>query len=175
MIYFSSSSKSLGLTIGIILMLIGVVFLLAPDRVAEFIALFVGALIGVIGLVRIITVATRWQFTINRGLLLVIGVLLLGIGLYMLFNPDTTIAFVGLIISIFAILMALDRFVTANRLKREINVMPTVISGLIHLAFGAGMIYSAILVFSLIIIVAGIYLIIAGLMIVLSAVHFRDY
>lgn len=156
-------------------MLIGVIFLVAPDRVAEFIALFIGALIGIIGLLRIITTATRWKYAMNRGLLLVIGFILLGIGLYMLLNPDTTIAFVGLIIGIFAILMALDRFVTANRLKGETNVMPTVISGLIHFAFGAGMFYSAILVFSLVIIVAGIYLIIAGLMIVLSAVHFRDY
>jgi len=93
----------------------------------------------------------------------------------MLFNPDVTIVFVGFIIGFFAILMAFDRFVTANRLKKEMNVLPTVISGLIHLLFGLGMIYSSILVFSIIIVIAGIYLLIAGIMFTLSTFYFRDY
>ncbi len=173
--YISDSLKPFGIIIGVTLMILGVVFLAAPDRVAEFIAIFIGALISVIGLFRIITVLAGWRYLLNRVLILIFAILLLAAGLFMLFNPNVTIVFVGVIIGIFAILMAFDRFVTANRLKKEMNVLPTVISGLIHLLFGLAMIYSSILVFSIIIIIAGIYLLIAGIMFTLSTFYFRDY
>lgn len=173
--YISDSLKPFGIIIGISLMILGVVFLAAPDRVAEFIAIFIGALISVIGLFRIITVLAGWRYLLNRVLILIFAILLLAAGLFMLFNPNVTIVFVGFIIGFFAILMAFDRFVTANRLKKEMNVLPTVISGLIHLLFGLGMIYSSILVFSIIIVIAGIYLLIAGIMFTLSTFYFRDY
>ncbi|MBW6464424.1 MAG: DUF308 domain-containing protein [Firmicutes bacterium] len=169
------SLKPFGLLLGITLMIIGVVFLAVPERVAEFIAIFIGAIISVIGLFRIVTVFAGRRYMFNRVLMLIFGALILAAGIYILFNPNITIVFVGFIIGIFAILMALDRFVTANRLRNEINVIPTVISGLIHLAFGIGMIYSSILIFSIIIVIAGIYLFVAGIMFTLSTFYFRDY
>lgn len=167
--------KPVSLLVGIFLMIIGVIFLAAPDRVAEFLAVFVGAIITVIGIFRIITVAASWNVVINRGILLAFGIVLTVVGIFMLFNPDVTITLVGAIIGIFAIMLAVDRFVTANRLKSRANVTPTIISGLIHLVFGIGMIYSAIVVFSIIIVLAGIYLLIAGVMFALSSLFFRDF
>ena len=167
--------KPMGLLVGILLIIFGVIFLAAPDRVAEFLAVFVGAVITAFGLFRIIVVITRWNLLINRVLMLTLGIIIFAIGLFMLFNPEITITVIGAIIGVFAILMAVDRFITANRLKSEMNILPTIISGLIHLAFGVGMIYSAIITFSIIIIIAGIYLLIAGIMIVLSTLLFRDF
>ncbi len=167
--------KPFSLLLGILLMVIGIVFLAAPDRVAEFLAVFVGAVITVIGIFRIIMVLARWNVIINRAILLALGIILTVLGTFMLFNPDITITLVGAIIGIIAIMLAVDRFVTANRLKNTINVTPTIISGLIHLAFGIGMIYSAIVVFSIIIVLAGIYLLISGVMFALSSLFFRDF
>jgi len=167
--------KPMGLLVGILLIIFGVIFLAAPDRVAEFLAVFVGAVITAFGLFRIIVVITRWNLLINRVLMLTLGIIIFAIGLFMLFNPEITITVIGAIIGVFAILMAVDRFITANRIKGEMNILPTIISGLIHLAFGVGMIYSAIITFSIIIIIAGIYLLIAGIMIVLSTLLFRDF
>ncbi len=167
--------KPFSLLLGIALMVIGIIFLVAPDRVAEFLAIFVGAVITVIGVFRIITVALGWKTILNRGLLLAFGIIMTGIGVFMLFNPEATITMVGAIIGILAIMLAIDRFITANRLKIVTNVTPTVISGLIHLAFGIGMIYSALVVFSIIIVLTGIYLLISGVMFALSALFFQDF
>ncbi len=173
--YIYSRMKPMALILGILLMVVGIIFLTVPDRVTEFMAIFVGAVITVFGLLRIATVAARWKVMLNRGVLLTFGIILSGLGIFMLFNPTVTITLVGTIIGVFAIIMAFDRFVTANRLKGQINVVPTIISGLIHLAFGVGMIYSAIVVFSVIIILIGIYLLISGIMILLSSFLFQDF
>ena len=173
--YIYSRMKPMALILGILLMVIGIIFLTVPDRVTEFLAIFVGAVITVFGLLRVATVAARWKVMINRGVLLTFGIILSGLGIFMLFNPNVTITLVGAIIGIFAIIMAFDRFVTANRLKGQINVVPTIISGLIHLTFGVGMIYSAIVVFSIIIILIGIYLLVSGVMILLSSFLFQDF
>ena len=167
--------KPFSLLLGITLMVIGIIFLAAPDRVAEFLAIFVGAVITVIGVFRIITVALSWKAILNRGLLLAFGIIMTVIGVFMLFNPEITISMVGAVIGILAIFLALDRFTAANRLKKITNVTPTFISGLIHLAFGIGVIYSAIVVFSIIIVLTGIYLLISGVMFALSALFFRDF
>ncbi len=173
--YVYSRMKPMGLILGILLMVVGIIFLAVPDRVTEFLAIFVGAVITVFGLLRIVTVAARWKVMFNRGVLLTFGIFLSALGIFMLFNPTVTITLVGTIIGVFAIILAFDRFVTAKRLKGQINVVPTIISGLIHLAFGVGMIYSAIVVFSIIIILIGIYLLISGVMILLSSFLFQDF
>lgn len=170
-----SRMQPMSIMLGVLLMVVGIIFLTVPDRVTEFLAVFVGAVITVFGLLRIATVAARWKVMLNRGVLLTFGIILSGLGIFMLFNPTVTITLVGAIIGVFAMIMAFDRFFTANRLKGQINVVPTIISGLIHLAFGVGMIYSAIVVFSIIIILIGIYLLISGVMILLSSFLFQDF
>ncbi len=167
--------KPMSMLLGIVLLVVGVVFLAAPDRVTEFLAILVGASITVFGIFRVMTVVAMWKTIVNRNLLLTFGIVTMAIGFFLLFNPEVTIAITGAILGVFAILLAVDRFVTANRLKREINVLPTVVSGLIHLAFGIGMIYSAIIVFAIIIVLIGIYLLIAGVMFILSALFFHDF
>lgn len=167
--------KPIGLMLGILLMAFGVIFLAAPERVAEFLAIFIGAIVTVFGGFRVASIVIYWQAMANRILLLAIGIIILLIGIFMLFNPEVTIAIAGAIIGVIAVLMAFDRFITANKLKNEINVVPTIISGVIHLGFGIGMIYSAVAVFSIIIVLIGIYMLIAGIMSSLSVIFFRDF
>ena len=173
--YIAGSNKSFGLVLGIILIAFGIIFLVAPDRVAEIIAILVGGLITAVGFFRLATLISRWHYISDRVYILIVSLLIFGAGLYILFNPNRAIALIGIVIGFFAIFMAIDRFITANRLKREINVLPTIITGLIHLAFGIGMIYSAVVVFSIIIVIIGIYLLLAGVMVTLSTFYFRDY
>ncbi len=173
--YFYERIKPVGLFAGILLMVFGIIFLTAPGRVTEFLAIFVGAVITVFGIFRIITVAMRWQAFVNRVPMFIFGLVVSIIGIFMLFNPNVTLGFVGTIIGIIAIMLAVDRFVTANRLKKTANPLPTIISGLIHLIFGIGMIYSAMIIFSVIIVLIGIYLLVSGVMFTLSALFFQDY
>lgn len=167
--------KPAGLLLGVILMIAGVIFLVVPDRVTEFLAIFTGALIAVFGLFRVILAIVQWNSTVNRVVILAVGILFSLIGIFMLVNPKITIAILGAIIGLFAIIIAFERFIKAYRIKEAVNTLPTVISGLIHLAFGIGMIYSAIAVFSIIIVLIGIYLMIAGIMISLSTLFFQDF
>ncbi|MFO7952280.1 MAG: DUF308 domain-containing protein [Bacillota bacterium] len=164
-----------GLLVGIMLMVVGLVFLFVPDRIAEFLAIFVGAIISVFGIFRIIAVAAKWHTIAQRSIGLAVGVIILLIGLFMLFNPDVTITLTGAIIGLIAIMLGIDRLIIAYKLKQTTNITPTVISGLIHLAFGVGMLYSAIAVFAVIIVLIGIYLLVSGVMFTLSALFFRDF
>jgi len=165
--------KPTGLLMGIVLMVVGIIFLVVPDRVAEFLAIFIGAIIAVFGLFRIIFIAFNWNAAVNRAVILTVGILLSVTGIFMLTNPKFTISVIGTIIGIFAVLMAFERFTTAWRVHEEINALPIILSGLIHLAFGIGMIYAAVVVFSIIIVLIGIYLLIAGIMIALSTIFFQ--
>jgi len=167
--------KAVGIFLGILIMVIGTVFLVIPDKIAEFLAVFVGALITVVGILRIITVIGWWDVIINRAVRMAFGIFMLIAGIFMLFNPDVTITIVGAVIGVVAIILAADRFITANKQKNSTNITPTIISGLIHLTFGVGMIYSALVMFAIIIVLIGIYLVIAGVMFTLSALFFHDF
>ncbi len=167
--YIDERIRSVGLIIGILLMVIGIIFLVIPDRIAEFLAVFIGAIITVLGAFGLIMVVSNWRLLLNRALPLIIAIVMLVAGILMLSNPDITITIVGAIIGVFAILLAVERFTTAGRLRGRANITYLVVSGLIHLVFGVGMIYSAVIVFSIIIILMGIYLLIVGIMFAASA------
>ncbi|MDY6827255.1 MAG: DUF308 domain-containing protein [Bacillota bacterium] len=164
-----------GTFFGLAMIIMGIIFIAFPGLIAQFLAAIVGAIIVLYGLFRTITVVNGWPYLPNRFPLLIVGILLFIAGIMLLFNPNLTISIAGTIIGIFAVLTATDRFITANRLKGQINVWPTVISGIIHLVFGLVMIYSAVFVFSVIIVVIGIYLLVAGIMFFLSATYFHDF
>jgi hypothetical protein len=168
-------SRAFSLLTGSILIVLGIVFLSAPGRVAEFMAILAGAAIAAIGMLRVIIVAANWNLLIKPGMSLITGLLFFTTGILMLFKPEASIPITGAVIGIFAVLMALDRFITAYRIKHRINILPTVISGLIHLAFGITMIYYALIAVAVIIILAGIYLAIVGIMILLSSRVINDF
>jgi uncharacterized membrane protein HdeD (DUF308 family) len=167
--------RPFSLLTGAILIVLGIVFLSAPGRVAEFMAILAGAAIAAVGLLRLIVVTASWSLLVKPVMSLITGLIFLTTGILMLLNPEVTITITGAVIGIFAVLMALDRFTTAYRIKHRINILPTVISGLIHLAFGIAMIYYAFIALAAIIVLAGLYLTVAGIMSILSARVFNDF
>ena len=66
--------KPLGLLLGVILMIAGVIFLVVPDRVTESLAIFTGALIAGFGLFRVILATVQWNSTVNRVVILAMGI-----------------------------------------------------------------------------------------------------
>lgn len=109
--------KPLGLLLGLILMIIGILFIVIPTQIVSFMATLVGAVLLVTGLVRVIAVFINWKELKNWLLLLILGLAILGVGVYMIVNTQVTVTLIGIVLGIFAILMALDRFFTAFSVK----------------------------------------------------------
>lgn len=168
--------KSLGLFFGILLIIIGVVFLVFPENVISFLAFIVSALIIGFGLFRLIVVFLQWKDLYRREIKLVLSLLMIAAGIFIVFNTHITVTALGVVIGIFAILLAFDRFNVASlRKKAGMNYSSSMAFGFIHLAFGIGMFYSAFTVISIIISIIGVYLLIAGIMVILSTSFFFDF
>lgn len=168
--------KSLGILFGIIMVVLGAVLLLFADKVVEAVAMIVAIALLIFGAFKCITVLTKWK-NIDYGVLKMIpGLLLLVIGIYVLINTKVTITVVGVIIGVFAILSAVDRFSTAwERKKSGMKNGSAILFGFIHLLFGVGMIYASFALFSLIVTLAGVYLLMSGIMVLLSTCYFLDF
>ncbi len=167
--------KPFGLFLGFILMILGIVFLVIPTQVVSFMATLTGAALIVTGLIRVLTVSINWKNLNNQLLLLLLGLAILGIGIYVILNTQATVTLIGIILGVFAILMALDRFLTAFKDKENRSRVPPVLFGLIHLAFGVGLIYASMAMFSLVVVLYGLYFFLVGLLVVLSLLLFKDF
>jgi len=168
--------KSLGVFGGIILILVGVVFLVFPQEVVEILALVVGVGILIYGAFSAIVTAIKWNNTRNRVLRIILAIFFIILGVYLLINSDVTISAVGVVIGLLAVFSAFDRFLMANERRKEgLKFGPTCIFGLIHILFGVGMIYSSLVMISFIVMLAGIYVLIAGIMVILSTCYFFDF
>ncbi len=168
--------KSLGLFFGLILIIIGVIFLVFPENVISFLAFIVSAIIIGFGLFRLIIVFIQWKDLYRREIKLVLSLLMIAIGIFIISNTQITVTALGIVIGIFAILLAFDRFNVANlRRKAGLNHTSSLVFGFIHLAFGIGMFYSAFSVISIIISIIGVYLLMAGIMVILSTSFFFDF
>jgi hypothetical protein len=60
-------------------------------------------------------------------------------------------------------------------MRGRANITPAILFGVIHLAFGIGLIYASLQMFSVIVILYGVYLFAAGLMAILSLRLFNDF
>jgi uncharacterized membrane protein HdeD (DUF308 family) len=167
--------KNLGYFLGIALMIFGAAFIVMPERIVGLITILVGAILLLYGFFRTLAVIFKWNTVKNRILLLVLSLALMGTGLYILLNTSATIHITGAVLGLFAILLAVDRFVSAHKMRGQVNIMPAVLFGIIHLVFGAGLIYASLQMFSFIVILYGVYLFVAGLMVVLSLRLFNDF
>jgi uncharacterized membrane protein HdeD (DUF308 family) len=167
--------KPLGMFLGVMMIIIGVIFIAIPGQIINFLATLIGAILLVVGLVRVIAVSVNWKDYQNQVLLLLFGLALVAVGIYMIVNTQVTVTLVGIILGIFAILMAFDRFLSVTRRKEGASIIPAIIFGLIHLAFGVGLIYASMTMLSIVVIVYGLYFLIAGLMVVLSLLLYKDF
>ena len=168
--------KSLGIFLGIGLILAGVVFLVYPEGVIGLLTFLVGLLLLLLGAFRGMIVVLQWQDILNRVPKLLISIILVSMGIFVLSNSRVTVTLLGVAIGIAGILLAFDRFsVAMARKERGLPYSSALLFGTIHLAFGIGMFYSAFTLISVIISIIGAYLILAGIMVILSASYFFDF
>lgn len=167
--------KPLGLFLGLILIIIGIVFIVIPDQIVSFMAVLIGAVLLATGVVRTLVVVVNWKELKNQILLLILALAIIAAGVYMIVNTQVTVTLIGLVLGIFAILMALDRFFTAFKREEGTRLVPSILFGLIHLGFGVGLIYTSMTMFSIVVVLYGIYFLVAGLMVVLSMLLYKDF
>jgi uncharacterized membrane protein HdeD (DUF308 family) len=167
--------KPLGIFLGVMMIIIGVIFIAIPSQIVSFLATLIGALLLVTGLVRVIAVSVNWKDYKNQVLMLLFGLALIAVGIYMIVNTQVTVTLIGIILGIFAILMAFDRFLAVTRRKEGASIIPAIIFGFIHLAFGVGLIYTSMAMFSVVVVIYGLYFLLAGLMVVLSLLLYKDF
>ena len=53
--------KPLGMFLGVMMIIIGVIFIAIPSQIVNFLATLIGALLLVTGLVRVIAVSVNWK------------------------------------------------------------------------------------------------------------------
>jgi uncharacterized membrane protein HdeD (DUF308 family) len=168
--------KSFGIFFGISLIIAGVVFLLFPGSVINFLAILTGLLLAAFGLYKSVNALLKWNELSYKILHMAVGILLVASGVFIIVNTEFTISALGVVIGILALLQAFDRFsVAGTRRQSNLNYTPTLIFGFIHLGFGIGMFYSAFSVISVIISLIGVYLLVSGVMVVLSTAYFLDF
>ena len=167
--------KPLGMFLGAMMIIIGVIFIAIPSQIVSFLATLIGALLLVAGLVRVIVVSVNWKDYQNQVLRLLFGLAVMAVGIYMIVNTQVTVTLIGIMLGIFAILMAFDRFASVNRRKEGKSIIPAIIFGFIHLAFGVGLIYASMAMFSIVVIIYGLYFLLAGLMVVISLLLYKDF
>jgi uncharacterized membrane protein HdeD (DUF308 family) len=167
--------KPLGMFLGVMMIIIGVIFIAIPGQIINFLATLIGALLLVTGLVRVIALSVNWKDYQNQVLLLLFGLAVMAVGVYMIVNTQVTVTLMGIILGIFAILMAFDRFLSVSRRKEGTSIIPAIIFGFIHLAFGVGLIYASMAMLSIVVVIYGLYFLIAGLMVVLSLLLYKDF
>ena len=164
-----------GYFFGIVLMILGAVFIVMPERIIGIMTVLIGAILLAYGLFRTIAILLKWTTVKNRVFLLALGLASMAAGTYILLNTQAAIRITGIVLGIFALLLALDRFVSAHRMRGQANILPAVMFGFIHLAFAAGLIYSSMKMFSFIVFLYGFYLFASGVMVVLSIRLFKDF
>lgn len=167
--------KPFGFFLGLLLIVIGIVFIVIPSQVVSFMATLIGVVLVVTGLIRVLVLTVNWKEFTNQILHLILGLAIIGAGIFMIVNTQITVTLIGIVLGIFAILMALDRFFTAFSRKEDAKILPLILFGLIHLAFGVGLIYASMAMFSAVVILYGIYFLVAGALIVLSMFLFKDF
>lgn len=168
--------KNFGITYGIILILIGFLLVFFPGWIISFIAWLLGVVILIVGISKAVTLFQTWrERSFFRTPNAIMTALLLCLGVYMLVNSHVTIAIIGLIVGIFALVAAADRFSVAKvRKDMDMPTSSTIASGIIHLICGIFMVFAPFFAASFIIVVIGAYLIAAGIMIILSSCVFLD-
>ena len=168
--------KRLGIFYGVLLAVIGVVLVLYPEKVVSFIGLLLGIFFLGTGVMRCYTLIRTWnERGAFRSFSMALAILLILLGIFLLLYRNIAVAFISVMIGIFALISAADRYsVIKARKALDLPITNTVISGLLHFVFGLVMVAMPLFGASLIIIVTGIYLVTAGIMAILSSCVFFD-
>ena len=152
--------KSIAVLFGIISIVLGIVLVVIPGQTQLIINTIVGVALLVVGLIGIFGFASLKKKSNHSGAMPVVIAIL---GLFVLLNPDVTIFTVGILMAVFALVMAIDNFMIAlNSKKRGEDTKAIVIFGVIHLVFAILMAWNVFATMTAIVMIAGIYLIVNG-------------
>lgn len=125
----SASGKVIG--VGVVLSLVGIVFILAPQALGLGISTLIGVLLIILGLLRIAFawVASTWGSTILRFL---IGVLAVAGGVLMLSDPARSLRVLTVILAVYLLLDGISEILLALPL-RPIGGMWVMLSGVVSI------------------------------------------
>lgn len=155
--------KSLGMSIGMICIILGIVLVIMPQQVQLLINTVAGIgflIMGMGGMARSLSLKNKeMRFTP----LMIVSVLTAIFGVAILINPDITMFIVGMFVAIIAIYNGIENIMYGISLNRAgQNGSALIPIGIVHLIFGGFMCWNTFATLSLIVMVIGIYLIVTG-------------
>lgn len=166
--------RAAGIIAALVLVILGVVMIAKPIAVAVLFDWFIGVLLLVGGISQIFTAfAARKQEGSFIGRLIA-GIAIAALGVFVVVHENTSMFIMGMIIAIFAFALAFNQISGAFSLKKSGSPWgAAMFFGIVHLLFGAFMIYNCFAMLAAIIVINGIYLIVAGIMMFATSVFIK--
>lgn len=105
--------------VAILYIVFGLVMLIAPVLVSDFICYIIGALFLVLGLSGIISYIGSKGMKMFSSFALIISILFGGLGIYIICNPAAFASFIPLVVGIMLIIDSINKFQFSFELKRN--------------------------------------------------------
>ncbi|MCR4600299.1 MAG: DUF308 domain-containing protein [Clostridia bacterium] len=167
--------KKFGVLTALVMIAAGILCIIYTSQISAMIGIVIGAAILVVGayygITAMIVKSAGKSFILN----LIIAIVLVIMGFVLIFYSDLTVRLVGIGIGVVAFAAGLERFRMAAARKNEGDpILPTIVTGLIHMAFGVMMCIMPTYGVGVLVLFIGSYLIVSGMLIMLSVLKFRD-
>jgi len=144
---------------------IGLIFIFLPHTLTLTIVKILGVILGITGVTMLFVTFFKQKHNGAVNLYFVIqGVLNLGLGAIMIFNPKLMINFIMLVIGIWALAIGLFQIIYALKIRKVVNHgILLIISGVIFAGIGLTMIFNPELVIATLLSIIGIFISILGI------------
>lgn len=163
-----------GILLGVVVALLGVVFLIWPKQVVILIDWVVGIGFLLAGITNIMKVIQDKEGG-KKFLRILPGIAFVLLAFYVLIFPIGATYMLGVLIGIFAIAAAFDKFANASVAKKAGESTGVhIFMGIINILFGVMMFYSSFIMISFMIVFIGAYLVVFGIMMLVSAIKMKD-
>ncbi len=111
--------KSTFIGMSIIYLIIGIVMVISPVFVSNFICYFIGALLIVGGCFGIFSYIQNGGSGFLVRMTLLVSILFAALGIYILINPETFVSIIPIIVGIMLMLESLDKIASAFKAKKN--------------------------------------------------------
>lgn len=167
--------KSIGISISLISILIGIILVVKPRQVQVLLNTSVGLGLIFIGLLGI----TRYIYLKKKGAInnyiYIIPMAIAILGIFVLLTPTLTLFVVGILISVIAIIMGIENMFSGFSLgRRGESGSFLLIFGIIHIIFGVFMAWNTFATMMAIIMIVGVYLIVFGVSVLATIFMIKD-
>ncbi len=162
--------KKIGITVGVILIAIGILLAFRPVQVQLLLNTLAGVLflvLGISGLMRAWSLRSKGLSRANG--LIMISLISAIFGALVLLNPDITLFMVGMFVAIIAIATGFENIVTGLSIrKKNENGAGLIMFGIVHLIFGLFMAWNTFETLLLVVMIIGVYMIVYGVSLIAS-------